>query len=62
MKWSVQMARIQCHALLPLGMLKMKLQKKSQIPGESVVAGGSRKRGDPCPEDRTTQGQGHVTV
>ena len=29
---------------------------------ESVVAGGSRKRGDPCPEDRTTQGWVYVTV
>ena len=61
-KWSVQMARIQCHALLPVGMLMIKWQKKDQIPVESVIAGGSRKRGDPCPENRTTQGWGYVTV
>ena len=45
-----------------VGMLMIKWQKKGQIPVESVIAGRSRKRGDPCPEDRTAQGWGYVTV
>ena len=62
MNGSVHIVRIRSRALFPVEMLKMKQRKRGQVPGESVVAGGSRKGRDPCPEDRTTQGRGCVTI
>ena len=41
---------------------KVAEERPNTVPVESVIAGGSRKRGDPCPETRTTQGWGYVTV